>query len=222
MSSIDYARFALVLMRCAEIARDEGAGSQVRVVYQGLLEGALVSYLRAHDEAVAAQRVFEADHADLNGLIDGLDAAYGAARAVVKEHFSDAGLPSSLLDLGTLFDKLNVAESLLNILDDSFVDEPWAAKEMNGPFGRRMPGLLKDAGAAVLSDAPLFSKLEERALRYGPAYERHLQFKRVVRQVYGPASGHYQSIHWRASWGKEGAGPVSWGPFSFRAPFRTW
>lgn len=222
MSSIDYARFALVLLRCAEIARDEGAGSGVRVVYQDSLESALLSYLRAHEEALLSERAFESAHPDLAAQVDGLDAAYGVSRATVKEHFPEAGLPDSLAEIHCLFDKLNAAESLLNILDDSFVDEPWAAKEMNGPFGRKMPSLLKDIGVLVFADAALMSSLEERALRYGPAYERHLQFKRVVRAVYGPASGHYQSIHWRASWGKEGAGPVSWGPFSFRAPFRTW
>ena len=222
MSSIDYARFALVLLRCGEIARDEGAGSGITVLYQELLENASLSFLRAHEEAILAERAFEVAHPELFALVDGLDAAYAASRSTVKDHFPDAGLPEALIGLSSLFDKLNAAESLLNILDDSFVDEPWAAKEMNGPFGRRMPGLLKDIGALVLADARLLDSIEERALRYGPAFERHLQFKRVVRHVYGAASGHYQSIHWRASWGKEGAGPVSWGPFSFRAPFRTW
>ena len=52
MSSIDYARFALVLLRCGEIARDEGAGSGITVLYQELLETASLSFLRAHEETI--------------------------------------------------------------------------------------------------------------------------------------------------------------------------
>jgi hypothetical protein len=222
MSSIDYARFALVLKRCKEVAEDQSATAQVRAAYHDVLSAASAMFLSAHVKAAEAEQEFERRNSHFAEAMGALDAPYCAVRVVVKEHFPDAGLPPSLLDCPTLFEKAIAVETLLNILDDSFIDESWAAKEANNPFAKRAPGIVRELGEAVMLSPSLLAKLDERSVAYGPAFERHLIFKRVVRQANGPASGQYQSIHWRVAWGKEGAGPVSWGPFSFRAPFRTW
>lgn len=222
MSSIDYARFALVLQRCREVANDSGASAQVLAAYRDVLATAADTFLAAHAQAADAERDFEQRNGHFGEAMTALDMPYCAARMAVKEHFPDAGLPPSLLDCPSLFDKAIAVETLLNILDDSFIDESWAAKEANGAFGRKAPGIVRELGEAVVMSRSLVAMLDERAVAYGPAFERHLVFKRVVRQASGAASGQYQSIHWRVAWGKEGAGPVSWGPFSFRAPFRTW
>lgn len=222
MSSIDYARFALVLQRCKEVAEDQSATVQIRKAYQEVLSTASGMYLSAHARAAEAERDFEQRNGHFGEAMSALDAPYCAVRMVVKEHFPDAGLPPSLLDCPTLFEKAMAVETLLNILDDSFIDESWAAKEANTVFAKKAPGIVRELGEAVMLSPSVVAKLDERAVAYGPAFERHLVFKRAVRQAAGPASGQYQSIHWRVAWGKEGAGPVSWGPFSFRAPFRTW
>lgn len=222
MSSIDYARFALVLQRCKEVAENQSASAQVRAAYQDVLSTASDVYLVAHAKAAVAEREFEEQNSHFSEAMTALDEPYCAARMAVKEHFPDAGLPPSLAECATLFDKAIAVETLLNILDDSFIDESWAAKEANSPFARKAPVIVRELGETVMLSPSLMTKLDERAVAYGPAFERHLIFKRVVRQATGPASGQYQSIHWRVAWGKEGAGPVSWGPFSFRAPFRTW
>lgn len=222
MSSIDYARFALILQRCKEVADDQTATAQLRAAYHEGLSAAAEMYLSAHARVVEAEREFEQRNAHFAEALGALDGLYCSVRLVVKEHFPDAGLPPSLLDCPTLFEKAIAVETLLNILDDSLVDETWAAKEANTPFAKKAPLIVRELGEAVMRSGPLVVKLDERAVAYAPAFERHLVFKRAVRQACGPVSGQYQSIHWRVAWGKEGAGPVSWGPFSFRAPFRTW
>jgi len=224
MAAIDYARFALVLRRCAEIAADNVAEKQVSRAYALSLREAAEPFLAAHDAVAVAERAFERDvrNKKLVEAVAALDASYGVARGVVKQYFPDAGLPDSLKAMPSLFERAIAVETLLNILDDSVVDETWAAREIMGAFGASAPVVLKDLGEAALASAPLGRASQARASAYAPAFERHLVFKRVVRQVLGPQSGQYQSIHWRVAWGKEGAGPVSWGPFSFRAPCRTW
>jgi hypothetical protein len=42
-------------------------------------------------------------------------------------------------------------------------------------------------------------ELDLKPLGYGSTYEKHLGFKRVVRDAYGPASKQYRRIHLRAS-----------------------
>jgi hypothetical protein len=222
MSSIDYSRFALVLQRCKEIVADTTAAAQIRASYREVLEESAEAYLVAHDKATKAEHQFERQNAHFGEAFKALEPSYCSSRLVVKEHFPDAGLPGSLDELTTLFDKASAVETLLNILDDTFIDEAWAALEINSGFGRKAPALVRELGEAVVASAPFVTTLDARAVAYGPAFERHLVFKRMVRQLAGPHSGQYQSIHWRVAWGKEGAGPVSWGPFSFRAPFRTW
>jgi hypothetical protein len=222
MSSIDYARFALVLQRCKEIAGDSSASPQLKAAYRDMLQAAAERYLLVHDRATHAERGFERQNGKFFEAMTALDPLYVISRSVVKEYFPDAGLPPNLLELASLFEKAAAVETLLNIIDDTFVDESWAAKEINSQFARKAPSLIRELGEAVIASSELASALETRSVAYGPAFERHLVFKRIVRQHAGPHSGQYQSIHWRVAWGKEGAGPVSWGPFSFRAPFRTW
>lgn len=222
MAAIDYARVALVLRRCAEIAADSAPTSPITRSYNDVLRASTEAYLAAHDAAASIERGFERENSAIVSAMAALEPSYCAARSIVKQHFPDAGLPDSLTGLSSLFEQAIAAETLLNILDDSVIDETWAAREIMGPFGVSAPRVLRELGEAAFASAQLGEASEVRASTYAPAFERHLVFKRVVRQVLGPQSGQYQSIHWRVAWGKEGAGPVSWGPFSFRAPFRTW
>lgn len=221
MASIDYARFALVLKRCAEIAGDATAGSKLARAYHAVLAPAALPFLAAHEAALSAERGFERENRDLCAAMDALDPSYRVARAVVRKHFPDAGIPEMLLPLAYLSDKAMAIEALLNILDDS-MDEPWAVVEISGEFAEAAPAVVKELGEAIMLDTALRRTFDARASTYGLAFERHLLFKRVVREAFGPHSGQYQSIHWRVAWAHEGAGPVSWGPFSFRAPVRTW
>lgn len=219
--AIDFVQVAVVLRRCSEIAA-EASGTSIPVTYAEILKGPADIFLAAHEAVLVEERALAKEKAALVASLDALGPSYSSTLAVVKERVPKVALPDSFVGLTSVFDRALAVEALLNILDDSILEETWAVKEIAGPFGTSAPSVLRELGEAALLSPSFCGASDARARAYGPAFERLRVFKRAVRRVLGPQSGQYQSIHWRSAWGHEGAGPVSWGPFSFRAPFQTW
>ena len=106
-------------------------------------------------------------------------------------------VPDTLKRQPTDTDKVSAVEDLLDAIDDH-VGEKWADEALSGEFGTMAPKFIKEMSESITASKSLSAARETRASAYGPAYEKYLAFKRVVREAHGPTSKEYQRIHLRA------------------------
>ena len=95
---------------------------------------------------------------------------------------------------------MNAIEKLLDVLDEH-VGQPWADDLIQGEFGTKGAKAVKELNESIAANKALNKAQMARAQAYGPAYEKYLRFKRVVRDALGPSSKQYRRIHLRASSG---------------------
>jgi hypothetical protein len=95
-------------------------------------------------------------------------------------------------------DQLNAIEALLDVLDEH-AGQGWADEQAQSGFGKKAAGTVKELNEAIVANKALSEAREVRARSYGPAYERYLRFKRVVRDALGSTSKQYKRIHLRGA-----------------------
>jgi len=203
MTAIDYGRFNRVLTRSAELAGEPGMKQSVLRVYNDVLKESAHRFRTAHAAVSQAEAAFRKENREALEALDLLDQPYRETRSVVLAFVPEASLPATLKVQPTDTDKLNAIESLLDRLDEH-TGEPWAEEQSKGTFGQLAPRTVIELNEAIAANKALADAREERAAAYGPAYERYLRFKRVVRDGLGAKSKQYKRIHVRGSSAEEG------------------
>jgi len=196
MGLIDYGRFTRIMKRCGEIAAEPGMHKSVVRVYDEVLKGGATAYLAADGGVTAAESSFAKENKEASIALDGLDAPYRVARSTTAAFVTGIQLPDTLKAQRTDTDKMSAIEGLLDMLDHH-AGEPWADELVQGEFGQKAATTIKEIGEAIAANKGLSEARETRAAAYGPAYERYLRFKRVVRDALGAKSKQYKRIHIR-------------------------
>ncbi|TKD04480.1 hypothetical protein [Polyangium fumosum] len=206
MGAIDYKRFYRLLARCQDLGTDVNARPVVARVYGDVLKVVGEAFLTAHKTVVAGESAAGKEGAEANAALVSIDQPYREARAVALAYVPTLLVPDTLKRQPTDTDKVTALEDLLDAVDDH-LGTPWADEIVNGDFGQRAPHVIKEIRESVEANTALANAKTTRATAYGPAYEKYLSFKRVVREVHGPSSKEYKRIHLRASsGGEEGEG----------------
>jgi hypothetical protein len=203
--SIDYERFARYLRRCKEVADEPNMNPIVAAVYKEALDGPATTYLNAYDAMSKAIAAHEKEHGEAHKALAELDSPYRVARSAVMTMHPETvkALPDTLKSLPTDTDQLSAITRLLDDIDD-YEGAPWADALLKGDFGVKAAAAIKEINEGIASNKALSAAQMERAKAYGPAYEKYLGFKRVVRNALGPGSKQYKRIHMRASPGAAG------------------
>jgi hypothetical protein len=197
MGAIDYGRFQRILQRCAEVATEPTVKPSVSRVYHETLRAAAEAFLYAHAAVRKTETAFRKENREALDALASLNAPYREARSVVLAFAPETVLPDTLRSLSTDTDRLDAIEQLLDTLDDH-AGEAWADELTQGTFGQLAASAVKELNEAIVANKALSAAREARAAAYGPAYERYLRFKRVVRDALGPKSRQYQRIHLRS------------------------
>ena len=197
MGGIDYARFSRVLLRCAEVASEQGIKLSVVRVYQDTLKSAAEAFLAADVAVRKAETAFKREQREAIEALDSLDRPYREVRSMVLAFAPESVLPETLRVQPTDTDKVDAIEKMLDAIDDH-AGEAWADELSEGTFGQLAAATVQEIGEAIAANKGLASSREARAAAYGPAYERYLRFKRVVREALGAKSRQYQRIHLRS------------------------
>ncbi len=206
MGSIDYGRFNRILLRCAEVAAEPGMKASVVRVYDDTLKVAADQFHEAYDSVAKAESSFNKENREAIEALTALDAPYREARSVIKAYAPETVLPETLKVLRTDTDKLDAIEKLVDVLDDHS-GEPWADELSQGEIGKKAAATVKELNESIAANKALAAARDARASTYGPAYERYLRFKRVVRDALGAKSAQYKRIHIRANAGADDAAP---------------
>ncbi|MDC0748924.1 hypothetical protein [Polyangium mundeleinium] len=205
MSGIDYKRFHRVLTRSEELGVAPDARQVVSRVYADVLKAAAAAFLGAHKSVVAGESAAGKEGTEAAAALESIDRPYREARAVALAYVPTLRVPDTLKRQPTDTDKMTAIEALLDAIDDH-VGSAWADDIVNGEFGKLAPQVVKEINESIDANKDLANAKQARAAAYGPAYEKYLAFKRVVRAAHGPASKEYKRIHLRASGAAEDDG----------------
>lgn len=198
MGAIDHKRFFRVLARCQELGTAADARPVVARVYADVLKSPADAFLAAHKTVAAGESAAAKEESEASAALESIDKPYREARAVALAYVPTLKVPDTLKRQPTDTDKVTAIEDLLDAIDDH-VGTAWADEILSGEFGKRAPLAIKEVSESVEANKGLGSTKQARAAAYGPAYEKYLSFKRVVREVHGPASKEYKRIHLRGS-----------------------
>lgn len=208
MSAIEYGRFQRVLLRCAELAAEAGMKASVVRMHDETLRPWAEAYLEAQGAVVKAGAAFRKEHRGAAEALAAFDAPYREAHRVVRAFAPEAVLPDTLKAQPTDTDKLNALDQLLDTLDDHS-GEAWADEIAEGALGQRAAAAVREMNEAIAADMQFAQARDARAAAYGPAYERYLRFKRLVRDALGSKSRQYKRIHLRTQRSAAEDGPVT-------------
>lgn len=193
MSVLEYDFFYRVLTRAAEVASEAGMNVCVVNAYDGLLKGPSTAFCKAHEDVSDAMSSYGRDTREAVEAFDVLDMHYKLARTMVRAFVPDKVLPDTLRSLETDTDKLNAIKSILVALN-KHAGEKWADDILAGDFGVQGPKAAKDLEDAIASNKALAEARDARAEAYGPAYEKLVVFRRVVRDALGSKSKQYKRL----------------------------
>jgi hypothetical protein len=191
--ALEYDFIYRVLTRAAEVAAEPGMNICVINAYDGLLKGPSQAFCKAHEDVIDAMSSYGRDTRDAVEAFDVLDMHYKLARTMVLAFVPGTVLPDTLRSLTTDTDKLNAIKSILGALN-KHVGEKWADDILAGDFGVQGPKAAKDLTDAIASNMALANARDSRAEAYGPAYEKLLLFRRVVRDALGARSKQYKRL----------------------------
>ncbi|UJR79135.1 hypothetical protein [Sandaracinus amylolyticus] len=195
---IDYPRLMRLLTRCEELATATDTDPAVARVHRERLAPEAGAFRSAYDALPAAETTSATERREAHAALDRIDQPFRKARAIAKAYVSELSTPDTLKTLRTDTDRLLAIEALLDTLEERAEGgAEWAREELAGAFGTLAPDVIRELGEVVAADAQLSSARDARARAYGPAYERYLHFKNVVRQAYGARSPQYRRIHIR-------------------------
>jgi len=200
MSAIEYIRFVRILCRCVEVSLEPGLPAIIRQVYEVSAQSSVEAFFLRSKEVDQATEAFAKENREGLEALKELDGPYRVTRSAVSAIAMKVNLPDTLKAQPTDTDKLNAIEKLLDVLDDH-AGEPWADDLLQGEFGTKGAKAVKELNEAIAANKALNKAQMDRAAAYGPAYEKYLRFKRVVRDALGPSSKQYRRIHLRASAG---------------------
>ena len=198
MSGTNYGRFQRVLLRSSETKAEVGMKASVVRVYEETLRPAAEVYLAAHSATTKAESAFRKATKEASKALVTFDAPYREARSVVRAFAPETVLPDTLKAQPTDTDQLNAITTLVSTLNDHS-GEAWADEIAQGEFGQLAATTVVKLNAAIAADKQLASARAARAAAYGPAYERYVRFKGVVRNALGSKSRQYKRIHLRAT-----------------------
>lgn len=198
MAAIDYGRLDRVLARCEEVANEPGVHAIVARVYKDVLKPAAKGFREAHAEIAAKESTHKKEVREAREALEALDRPYRSARATVLAYLPHKKLPETLKAQPTDTDKLIAIEGLLDVIDEQ-TGKGWADDLAETEFGKLASKAIKELNEAVTADKDLAAAREARAAAFGPAYEKYLAFKRVVRETLGNKSKQYKRIHVRVS-----------------------
>jgi hypothetical protein len=198
MAAIDYGRLDRVLARCEEVAGEPGVHAIIARVYKDLLKPAAKAFREAHAEIAAKESAHKKEAREAREALESLDRPYRSARATVLAYLPHKKLPETLKAQPTDTDKLIAIEGLLDAIDEQ-TGKGWADELAETEFGKLAAKTIKELNEAVAADKELASAREARAAAFGPAYEKYLAYKRVVRETQGNKSKQYKRIHVRVS-----------------------
>lgn len=196
--TIDYERFARVLLRCVEVGEETGAHPVVVAVFKETLADDAPAYLTLDSDVAKGMTGFAKENGEALAALAELDGPYRVARAAVLAILPETHLPDTLKTLPTDTDKQRAIASLLDTIDDH-VGKEWADALLAGEFGTKAARTTTELNDAIAANKVLSKARTDRAAAYGPTYEKYLRFKQVVRNAYGPGSKQYRRIHLRAS-----------------------
>lgn len=202
MGNIDHKRFHRILTRSDELGTDSAARPAVALVYKDLLQAPAAAYQNAHKAVIGGESSASKESKEAAEALFAIDKPYREARALALAYIPTLKLPDTLKRQPTDTDKVTAIEDLLDAVDEH-VGVKWADEILGGDFGKLAPKVVKEMNESIAANKGLGAAREARAAAYGPAYEKYLAFKRVVREVHGPASKEYKRIHLRASSGPE-------------------
>jgi hypothetical protein len=172
-------------------------------VYGETLKQAAEAFLSAYDAVRKAEGGFKKEHKEALEALEAFDGPYREARSVVRAFVPHTSLPDTLKAQPTDTNKLDAIEKLLDAIDDHS-GEAWADEIAQGEIGQRAATTVKELNEAIASDKALAEARDGRAAAYGPAYERYLRYKRVVRDALGAKSRQYKRIHLRTTGDEDG------------------
>ncbi|MDC0749069.1 hypothetical protein [Polyangium mundeleinium] len=134
---------------------------------------------------VAGENTAAKERSEAAAAPESLDELYREARAVASAYSPPeaARYPEEAV---TDTNKITAIENLPDAIDDH-VGTAWANDLLGGEFGKLAPQAIQD-GEPVTANKALGNANQARAAAYGPAYEKYLSFKHVVREVHRPAS----------------------------------
>lgn len=203
--STKYNRFARILLRCKETASEPGMDPVVVAVYKEGLETPATEYLSADDAVTKATTAHAKEGKEAHVALVELDAPYRVARAAVMTIRPEnvKTLPDTIKSLSTDTDQLTAITSLLETIN-TYAGSPWADALLKGDFGVMATAAIKEMTEEIAANKALSKAKTERSAAYGPAHEKYIGFKRVVRNALGANSKQYKRIHMRASPGTRG------------------
>jgi hypothetical protein len=196
--TIDYVRFARVLERSAEVAGTVGISASVKRNYDEKVAAAAAEYLAAHRALANAERANEKEKGEGLAALARIDQPFRVARSVAAANLPALAVPPTLKTLDTDTDKRNAIRDLDSLLHDHET-EGWAADLIAGDFGTQAATAIREINEWIAASGALQDAQEKRAKAYGPAYERYLPFKEIVRNAEGSSSRHYRRIHIRSN-----------------------
>jgi hypothetical protein len=193
MSALEFDFIYRILTRAAEVASEPGMNICVVNAYDGLLKGPSDVFCKAHQDVCDALSSYRKDTRDAVEAFDVFDTHYKLARTMVRAFVPEKILPDTLRSLTADTDKLIAVGSLLGTLS-KHAGEKWADDILAGEFGVQGPKVMKDLEDAIASNKALAEARDARAEAYGPAYEKLVVFRRVVRAALGSRSKQYKRL----------------------------
>ena len=199
MADLDYARLQRVLTRAAEIGEPTDAHPNLKLGWDGLLKGPAQTYLAAYDKLIKAESAAKKEGAEANTALTDFDQPYASARAMVRGFLPNEVLPDTLKSLATDTDRKNAIIHLRNALEAQGDATAWAKAQLDGPFGTHAADVIREVSEWIDANGAVADAVTARAAAYGPAYEKYLAFKNIVRTTHGRSSHQYRRIHIRGS-----------------------
>lgn len=185
-----------VVDRCAELATATDCHPLVQRVWLERLKDLANAYLDSLKTYKKAENAWAKENSEAVEALKALDQPFKIARAVVAAYCPKEKLPETLKALPTETEQKNAISEVVEILDNHSTEE-WAEEVSRGEFGTKAPVTLQEVNESIAANRAFAEAEVARAAAYGPAWERYLAFKNVVRNVYGPKSKQYRRIHIR-------------------------
>ncbi|MBI4914583.1 MAG: hypothetical protein HY825_01935 [Acidobacteria bacterium] len=195
---INYSRFARLLERAKDLGTDAAAKPSVKRCWVDVLSADAEAFLLANKAMVGAETRRTKERREAGDALDKLDQPYREARAVCLAHAPDQVLPETLKAAPTDTDKKDAILTLVDILDDD-PQATWAKDVLEGAFGLSAAKVVTELDEARAADGQFAAAQGARAAAFGPAYEKYVRFKNVVRQAHGASSYEYRRIHLRGN-----------------------
>jgi hypothetical protein len=202
--TIKFERFTRVIHRCIEIRKQPDIDPIIITVYDEALAQPAGAYLGAVAAITAAASAHRQKKAGVAEALALLNAPYKTARSALKALHPEytSTMPRTLKALTTDTDKRQAIVALLGAIQ-KHAGAPWADALLSGDFGAKAPAAVALFDEMVTASSNLARAKADRAAAFGPAYDKYLDFKSVVREARGARSVEYRRIHLRASPGAD-------------------